>query len=850
MDKVLKIFRRDLLRILRNPIALIVTLGVCVIPSLYAWFNILANWDPYKNTQDVPVAVVNKDEGADLGEMGFIDAGDMVQERLAENDQLDWEFVDEDEALEGVTSGRFYAAIVLPETFTSDLASVLSGKLTSPTITYYVNEKLNPIAPKVTDTGATTLETQINETFVSTVTNVVVDKMQGVGDQMASETDAATTDVVARVRDVNDTLGELEGNIDDTRSTISAAQSSVGSAQVTLSNLLVKTGNAKASLAEATGMLYTARTGANSVGNDVSGKLARASAVVTRVSGKTNTAIGVVSGRIGEAQGTVDASLAQARQVANENSAIVGQLAQVTPYVPADRREEWNDLVTRLTAQATAAQEAVAKLQTASNDIKAQNNAVANLSSTVNDAVVAGSDTVLQSQGTLTSSVLPQLDSALDGFATAAGDLQSGLGGVEPTITQTQAVLTQLYGTLSDADDALGLTRDELEQVRTLLDGVATDVEALQTSEVLAQVRQLASANPTDIASFMATPVTIDEEPVFPVANYGSGVTPFYTDLALWVGGFVLVAIYKVEVDEEDVGEFKPWQGYFGRWLLFFVLGTLQGIVCTVGDLVLGIQCVNPGMFVLTGVIESFVYVNIIYAFSIAVKHIGKALCVLLVILQIPGSSGTYPIEMMPGFYQAIHPWLPFTYGINAMRECIAGAYGSYYAYNVFMLLLFVLPALLIGVGLRRHMLNINVLFDRRLAETDLMICEHDGMEVEHYRLSSLVQALMHSDDYRLRLAERVASFEASYPKRQKWLFAGLLALPIGLAVAMFVSPQPAKLPLFILWIISIVAFCTAIIVTEYLYDSLQRRKSMSDLTREQMVELLGKQLDREENAR
>ncbi len=850
MDKVLQIFRRDLLRICRNPIALIVTLGVCVIPSLYAWFNILANWDPYKNTQDVPIAVVDKDEGTTAGDMGYLNAGQMVEERLAENDQLDWEFTDEETALEGVTSGRYYAAIVLPETFTADLASVLSGELASPTITYYVNEKLNPIAPKVTDTGATTLETQINETFVSTVAQVVVDKMQGVGGQVASDAEAATTDVVTRVRDVNDTLGQLEANIDDTRATIASAHSSVGSAQVTLSTLLVKTGDAKVSLAEATGMLYTARAGANGVSTNVSSRLARASAVVTRVSGKTNTAIGVVSGRIGEAQGTVDASLAQARLVANENAAIVSQLAQVTPYVPASRRDEWNDLVSRLSAQAAAGQEAVAKLQTASDDIKAQNAAVANLSNTVNDAVTTGSDTVLQAQGTLTSSVLPQLDTALDGFATAAGQLQSGLGGVEPTIIQTQAVLTQLDGTLSDADDALGLTHDELEQVRTLLDGVATDVEALQSSEVLAQIRQLADANPTDIATFMATPVTIDEQPVFPVANYGSGVTPFYTDLALWVGGFVLVAIYKVEVDDEGVGEFRPWQGYFGRWLLFFVLGTLQGIICTVGDLVLGIQCVNPGMFVLTGIIESFVYVNIIYAFSVAFKHIGKALCVLLVILQIPGSSGTYPIEMMPGFYQAIHPWLPFTYGINAMRECIAGAYGSYYAQNILMLLLFVLPALLIGVGLRRHMLNINVLFDRRLAETDLMICERDGMEVEHYRLSSLVQALMHSEDYRQRLAERVTSFETSYPKRQKWLFIGLLALPIGLAVAMFVSPQPAKLPLFILWIVSILVFCAAIIVTEYLYDSLQRRKSMLGLTRDQMVELMGRQLDREENAR
>ena len=159
-------------------------------------------------------------------------------------------------------------------------------------------------------------------------------------------------------------------------------------------------------------------------------------------------------------------------------------------------------------------------------------------------------------------------------------------------------------------------------------------------------------------------------------------MTPFYTNLALWVGGLILVSILKQEVDkDEQISRFTPITAYFGRWLLFVVSGLIQGFIICTGDLIiLKVQCLHPIAFVCAGMLCSFVYVNLIYAMALTFKHIGKALAVLLVILQIPGSSGTYPIEMTPAFFQHLHPLLPFSYGINAMRECIAGFYKFTYA--------------------------------------------------------------------------------------------------------------------------------------------------------------------------
>lgn len=844
MGKVFRIFWRDLKRILRNPVAVIVTLGVCVIPSLYAWLNIMANWDPYESTQNVRVAVVNLDEGADAGgDLGFINAGDMVVDELGKNTQLKWVFLDEGAALEEVSSGQSYAAIVIPADFTRDLTSVLTGDLSSPNLTYYVNEKANPIAPKVTDTGASTIETQINETFVSTVSNVVVGKFQGVAVSAKGDAESAAGSIAGRVRGVKGTIEGLSTSMSDAQGTVAAARQTIEDAESSLDELDSVSSRASGSLADATGVLFTSRDDATSLATSVAAAVADGSTRLSSISGTTNQAIGRISGKIGQAQGAAEGALAGAQALVDQNRRLVQELQSLSPSLPESARPAFDAAVAKVGAQVDKEQATVDELSRATSDIGATNDAVAGLSAAVNDSIQTGTASLSGINSTFSQSTLPQLYGALDSFSGAAQSLSGSLGGLSPTITQTKAVLGQLDDTLGQTSTALSVTTASLDDMSDSLDEVATDLSAIQSSSAMDRVNGLLDLDANDIASFISSPVALDEQVVFPVANYGSGVAPFYTNLALWVGGVVLIAIYKAEVDDEDIEDgFAPWQGYFGRLLLFLLLGALQAVICTVGDLVIGIQCLDPRAFVLVGVVESFVYVNVIFAFSVAFKHIGKALCVLLVILQIPGSSGTYPIEMMPGFFQALNPWLPFTYGIRAMREAIAGSYGNYLGHNVFMLLLFVIPALLVGVGWRRHLLNINSLFDKKLAETDLMICERDGIEVEHYRLSSLIKALMHDDEYRARLLRHAASFNAAYPRLIRTGFVLLLALPLALSVAMFSAGS--KLPWFIVWIVCLVLLCTALIIIEYLHESLGRRVSMVDLSKDEMYQLLGDQLD------
>lgn len=411
------------------------------------------------------------------------------------------------------------------------------------------------------------------------------------------------------------------------------------------------------------------------------------------------------------------------------------------------------------------------KLQSIKDGLSAQSSAMANdaaavsgASDAINNAIQTGATNLGQAQTDLGQNALPKVSSALDSFAAVSGDLTGIVSGLTPTIANARGTLSQLDATLKQAKTTLSQTDTSLAKVQDKLATAANDIAALQTSESMGELAELMDVDVDDVADFMASPVELTTKSIYPVKSFGSGIAPFYTNLALWVGGYVLIAIYKLEVDREGIGSFTARQGYFGRWLLLVILGAFQAIIVTVGDLVIGVQCVNPLLFVLGGIAISFTYVNIIYALSTTFKHIGKAIGVILVIVQIPGSSGMYPIEMMPGFFQWLHPLLPFTYGINLLRETVGGMYSFNYLFNLCILGVFLIVALFIGLQLRPLLLNLNLLFDKQLATTGLMICESNDMPRQRYSLRTAMRVMLDSDSYRRELLDHAVTLSTVTP--------------------------------------------------------------------------------------
>lgn len=842
MKKAFQIFKRDLKRLLRNPVAMVITIGVCIIPSLYAWYNIEANWDPYGNTSGVRIAVANEDRGVETELTGELNAGEQTVEKLRENDALGWEFTDAESAKEGVYRGDYYAAIIIPADFSEHLTSMLTGEFEQPEIKYYVNEKKNAIAPKVTDTGAETIEQQLNETFVATVSSTLVEEAKELGVDVDAAGARVERGALENVGDSVDALQRVRDGMADLNGTVDAAKGAATSAREALAGMDAQAPTLVEALEKGHELLGTTRSAAGEFHTALSTALGNGAAQLASASAKADGAIGSISGAVSSAKTKIDISLINFQGIIDTNNRVIADLRALNEAI-MDNSGDVEVFIRELERQNQGLQAAKDALQAQSDSLGRDVETVSDATSAINTAVQGSVKNMGETQAELNATVMPELSAGLDAFSNISGDLSGIVTGLTPTIEQAMGLLDQLNAMLDQTKGAIASTDKTLADLQATLQTVRTDIAALRSSEATRELADLLGMEPDKIADFMSSPVTLATKAVYPVANYGSGVTPFYTNLALWVGGFVLIAIIKLEVDNEGVGRFTANQGYFGRWMLLVTLGFIQAVIACVGDLVLGIQCEHPALFVAAGVFTSFVYVNIIYALAIAFKHIGKAIAVVLVIVQIPGSSGMYPIEMMPGFFQALHPLLPFTYGINAMRETIGGMYGADYLWNLGVLAVFLVLSLAVGVWLRPKLLNLNLLFDRQLSATGLMICEKDDMPRERFSVRSAVRALFDTEAYRREILERGARFERRYPRLIKAGFCMVFGLPILLFVltATLDLGVDGKLVMLVLWIVAVIAADAYMIFIEYLRESLNAQARMSALPDDELREELGR---------
>lgn len=831
VKKAFQIFKRDILRLLKNPVALVITIGICVIPSLYAWYNIVANWDPYGNTANIKVAVANNDQGTSNEYVGELNAGDETVSKLKENDQLGWVFTDADAAVEGVKSGEYYAAIVIPDDFSANLTSMLTGTFTQPQLEYYCNEKKNAIAPKVTDTGAQTVEEQINETFVATVSETLVEKIQNAAGDLDAQGAETQGGILENVQRSNRALQDVRDALAGMQKTIATSKEAGAKADETLAALSGQIPSLVNALDKGDALLASARTSSRNFASSLNTTLSHGLTQMGKVSSNANVAVGKLSGAISAAGGKVDGALADVQMVINDVNGIIIDIREITGI-------DSGLILSALEEQLAELQTLKDALQDQSTDIQNSAGAIAGAVSSLDSATQQGISAMEGVQQDMASTVLPQLSQGMDSFSEVSGDLTGVVTSLEPTIAQARGVLAQLTTTLDQASSTMSQADSSLEKLQGTLSTAANDVAALRASESLDKLDEILGASSADLADLMSSPVTLTTKAVYPVSNYGSGVAPFYTNLALWVGGCVLIAIIKLEVDGEGIGAFTATEGYFGRWLLLVVLGFAQAFIVCCGDLILGMQCLHPELFVLAGIFTSFVYVNIIYALASAFKHIGKALVVILVIVQIPGSSGMYPIEMMPDFFQYLHPLLPFTYGISAMRETIGGMYGMDYAINLGVLAVFLAVALFIGVKLRTLMLNLNLLFDKELERTGVMICEKDDLPRERFSLRWALRAMLDTAGYREDLILRAARFEERYPKLIKAGFMLVFGLPVVLFIltATLDLEIEGKIIMLVLWIASVILADTYMIVVEYIRESMQFQLRIAELPDDALV--------------
>ncbi len=834
MSNVLQILRRDFKRLVTVPAAWVIMIGLILLPPLYAWFNIYGFWDPYGNTNSIRIAVANSDTGTSNDLLGDVNLGDQIEDTLKNNDQLGWQFVSEDDAMEAVKSGDCYAAIIIPSDFSADLAGVLDNNGTRPTLEYYVNEKSNPVAPKITDLGATTVDRTVNNAFVSTVSEVLSNALNSVNENI--------TDASGKISDeTTGKLDEAEQKVSDMRSTISGLNEQLASipqktqsARNAINEVKLAAAAAGSGLSSTSQAITDAQNTLNTFSANANSAIETGSGLASQAASQSTASINKVSSAVSQASGTASQAVSEMQSVTDSNAKLIEQLKSVSDDAA------YQQMIKKLEETNNTAANMLSDLKTLSDDTTATSESVSKLSTDFNTGtqdLLKNVDTV---RNTINTGAIPQLNSGLSSLAATTGTLSGTVTNQDMIVSQTTSILDQLDQVASDIRTALSSTDAQLAKVETKLTTISTDLKALGTADLLQSVTGISDLDTEKIASFMQSPTVLETENVYPLNSYGSGMAPLLTNLALWVGAFAFVVIFKVEVDDEGLEdlELTAREKYFARYLLLSVMGAIQGVLCTVGDLMLGVQTENAFLFCLTGVITSLVYLSITYALSTTFMHVGKGLCIALVIVQIPGASGLYPIEMMTSFFRLVYPLVPFSYSIDAFRETIAGFYDGDWLKSIGALLLFAAAAFFIGLVIRPLLTNLNKLFSRQIEESDMIIGEEVQLKEREYSVSQAIQVLADQDGYREIIEEKASRFAELYPKLKRGALIAGFVVPIILVLvfSMTAGEKVVVLATWMLWILLIIGF---LVIIEYIRYSLERQVELGSLSDDAIESLI-----------
>lgn len=736
MRNIIAILKRDLSRIRGSVVALIVAVGLVIVPTLYAWFNIAGSWDPYGNTGNLKVAVANSDDGymSDLIPVR-VNIGDTVVSALRENDQLDWRFVSESDAVEGVRSGEYYAAVVIPENFSSRMMTVFSSDAEHAEIVYYENQKANAIAPRVTDKAASTVRQQIDETFAKTISDVGLATTSSLlefmdGDQIAAYAGNLSGTLAGAIT----TLRDASGSVDEFAGLL---QSSTGLLDST-SDLLASAGTASK---DAEALVGDAKTGLSGMHDALDAAVAAINQSLKDSAGDYDAAAKAIDEAFGAADAHVSLTVTQLRDASADVAKRASDMRDVQDNILAVERDvEGSNLPEKLKAElvqkidivantvgnvanqqellAKHLSDAAASLETGAADARAKAQAV-------KDGIAEAKGSIGGVKDSYNATLKQQISDLSDAVADVArrgSDMADDLGA---TVTDLSHAASALSDDLAGAHEVLAGASADLVSAADDLQRLKEGLDTAVTSGNLDRVRELIGSDPAALADALAAPVALDRQAVYHIKNYGSAMAPFYTTLSIWVAGIVLAAMLKANVDEADVkalGNPRLHELYLGRYAFFALLAFAQATLVCAGDLLFfGIQCEHPFQFMLVGWLAGFVFSNMIYTLTVSFGDIGKAIAVVLLVMQVAGSGGTFPIEMTADFFQAVYPFLPFTHAINAMHAAMAGAYGMEFWIELGTLSLYLIPSLALGLVFRRPVIRANRWIIEKLEETKLM---------------------------------------------------------------------------------------------------------------------------------
>ncbi|ALL22091.1 YhgE/Pip domain-containing protein [Bacillus tropicus] len=271
------------------------------------------------------------------------------------------------------------------------------------------------------------------------------------------------------------------------------------------------------------------------------------------------------------------------------------------------------------------------------------------------------------------SEIVPNFNEAIARTKEMSKNTSQILKEADKKLPDVKKILEDSSKGLVDGKKKLTDIKAEMPATEKKIKELADKIRDFESEEDLKDIIRLLKNDVEKQSDYFANPVNLKENKLFAMPNYGSAMSPFYTVLALWVGALLMVSLLTVEVHEEGAN-YKSHEVYFGRLLTFLTIGLSQAFIVSMGDIfLLGTYVVDKFWFVLFSLFIGGVFVCIVYSLVSIFGNVGKSMAIILLVLQVAGSGGTFPIQMTPAFFQAIYPFLPFTYAISAIRETVGG---------------------------------------------------------------------------------------------------------------------------------------------------------------------------------
>lgn len=740
MKKIWNIYKTDIKNIFTNYAALITITALCILPSLYAWFNIAASWDPYAKeaTSQIKIGVVNNDEGTEL-KGKEINMGDEIVDGLKENDLMGWQFVSEDEAEEMLREGKYYATITIPPEFSADITSIITSDIKKGDIIYRVNEKINAIAPKLTSKGASGVQENISKTLVETVSSTLLNTSKSIGIELEN--------AKPKITNVYNLLKEVQGKFNDINSTVDLAYKGAVelkdvTAEINKDIPLIKEtiDNSQNLSSNIKDFLSTSKSSLNDISPAIKEDIRLISEIAGEVSDYSSAIIDAInsgSEKAPEIIENIEGKLNALKKVNTSLLNIMQKLNKLSPKLDSviDKLNNVNSSIISFQTQ----------LDSIKNIINAGEKPDLSMLNNIKSLADSLKSITYDIYSKYDSDISDKINNIVDSAYSTSDNILNVLDEAEKKLPDVSNLLNIAYEGADKGISAIEYIKEKLPKAEEMINEVISKMDRANNDAEFTDLLELLKNDVQERSDFLAEPVNLIEEQVFPMGNYGTAMTPFYTTLSLWAGCLFLVSLLSVNphknteshsemfnVENNNYNQKKKikerlgyavsiTEDYFGKLLLFITIAVIQSIIVSLGDLyILDIYCLHPGLFILVSIITGVTFAFIIYTSCSVFGNVGKVLCIVLLVFQIGGSSGTFPIELTPRFFQRIHPFLPFTYTVSLMRETIGGIVNMVFAQDLLLIVIFIAGSLLTGIFLKTPFSRLIKKFNEKFEESHL----------------------------------------------------------------------------------------------------------------------------------